>query len=68
MERHDLRQLAVVGEQGRMLGALLIEDVVDVLAQEAMEDVYRIAVMGGERVAGPLRGSRTVAIVSPPWR
>ena len=57
MERYDLRQLAVVDGQNRLLGVILIEDVVDVLDEEATEDMYSIAGIGGERVFGALTGS-----------
>ena len=57
MERYDLRQLAVVDGQNRLLGVILIEDVVDVLDEEATEDIYSIAGIGGERVFGALTGS-----------
>lgn len=57
MERYDLRQLAVVDVEKRLLGVILIEDVVDVLDEEATEDMYSIAGIGGERIFGTLTGS-----------
>ena len=57
MERYDLRSLPVEDQEGRMLGVILIEDVVDVLDQEATEDMYKMAGIGGERLFGSLQGS-----------
>ncbi len=44
MLRYELRRLPVVDEQGRFLGLVTIEDVAQVLAEEAAED---IALLGG---------------------
>ncbi|MFW5972869.1 MAG: magnesium transporter, partial [Bacteroidota bacterium] len=39
MERYDLVSLAVVNEEGRLLGRITIDDVVDVIREEAEEDI-----------------------------
>ena len=57
MERYDLRQLPVVDEERRLTGVILVEDVVDVLEDEATEDLYNMTGMGGERLFGPLQRS-----------
>ena len=57
MERYDLTQLPVVDGQGRLLGVILSQDMVDVVEEEATEDMYRMASVAGERVFGPLRNS-----------
>ena len=57
MERYNLSQLAVVDGQGKLLGVILSEDIVDVVVVEATEDMYRIASVAGERIFGPLRNS-----------
>ena len=57
MERYDLTQLPVVDGQGRLLGVILSQDMVDVVVEEATEDMYRMASVAGERVFGPLRNS-----------
>ena len=57
MERYDLSQLPVVDGQGRLVGVILSEDMVDVVEEEATEDMYRMASVAGERVFGPLRNS-----------
>ena len=57
MERYDLSHLPVVDGQSRLVGVILSEDLVDVVEEEATEDMYRMASMAGERVFGPLRNS-----------
>ena len=57
MERYNLGQLPVVDGQGRLAGVILAEDMVDVVEEEATEDMYRMASVAGERVFGPLRNS-----------
>jgi magnesium transporter len=57
MERYNLNQLPVVDQDGRLIGVILAEDMVDVVEEEATEDMYRIAGIPGERVFGPLRSS-----------
>ena len=44
MLRYDVNRLPVVDKHGRFLGAITVEDVADVLAEEAAED---IALLGG---------------------
>ena len=57
MERYNLSQLPVVDGRGRLMGVILSEDMVDVVEEEATEDMYRIASVAGERVFGPLSNS-----------
>ena len=57
MERYNLSQLPVIDQDGQLTGVILAEDMVDVVEQEATEDMYRIASVAGERVMGPLRNS-----------
>ena len=57
MERYDLNNLPVVDEERRLIGVILVEDVVDVLDEEATEDMYRMTGIGGERLFGPLPSS-----------
>ena len=40
-----------------MIGVILVQDVVDVLKEEATEDMYRMTGIGGERLFGPMFGS-----------
>jgi magnesium transporter len=57
MERYNLNQLPVVDQEGRLMGVILAEDMVDVVEEEATEDMYRMAGIAGERVLGPLKNS-----------
>ena len=57
MERYNLRHLPVLDHEERLIGIIQLEDVVDVVTEEATEDMYRIAGITGERVMGPLAGS-----------
>jgi magnesium transporter len=41
MSRYDLLALPVVGDDGRLVGVITIDDVVDVLVDEATEDIQR---------------------------
>jgi len=43
MARYDLSALPVVDDAGRLLGVITVDDVVDVLEEEATEDIYRLA-------------------------
>ncbi|MFH1633177.1 MAG: magnesium transporter [Chloroflexota bacterium] len=43
MTRYDLSALPVVDEQGRLVGVITHDDILDVLEDEATEDIYRLA-------------------------
>ncbi len=47
MQRYDLVTLPVVGADGRMLGRITIDDVVDVIREEAEEDIQLMSGMSG---------------------
>jgi len=52
MERYDLVALPVVARGGRLLGQISIDDVVDVIREEAEEDIQRAAgVVGDEELS-----------------
>ena len=57
MERYNLNQLPVVNEEKQLVGVILSEDVIDVVEEEATEDMYKLAGISGERVSGPVRAS-----------
>ena len=57
MQRYNLSLLPVVDGEGRLAGVVLAEDLMGVVAEEATEDMFRIASVGGERIAGPLTNS-----------
>lgn len=48
MARYDLTSLPVVDEHRRLLGAILVEDVFDVVEEEATEDMYHMVGMSEE--------------------
>ena len=55
VQRDDLTQLPVVDDQGRALGVILGEDILDVIEEEATEDMLRLAsIAGAERVLNPI--------------
>ncbi len=52
MERYDLVALPVVSEGGRLLGRITIDDVVDVIREEAEEDLQRaVGIRGDEELS-----------------
>lgn len=57
MQRYNLNMLPVLDGGGRLSGVILAEDLIDVVAEEATEDMFRIASVGGERISGPLTNS-----------
>ena len=50
-EQYDLVSAAVVDEAERLVGVLTIDDVVDVIQQEADEDIKRLAGVGDEELS-----------------
>ena len=48
MERYDLVTLPVVSAGGRMLGRITIDDIVDVIREEAEEDLQRASGIAGD--------------------
>ncbi|MCW5721855.1 MAG: magnesium transporter [Devosia sp.] len=63
-ERYDLVEVGVVDESGRLVGVLTIDDMVDVITEEADEDIKLLAGVGDEDVS-----DRTVDTVRSrlPW-
>jgi len=58
MSRYSLLALPVVDEAGRLLGMITHDDLIDVIEEEATEDIYRLAgVLEEERAFGPVRAS-----------
>ena len=54
VERYDLLQVPVVDASRRLLGAIGVDDVIDVIHEEATEDIQRLAgVAGDETVLDP---------------
>ncbi|MEC9342938.1 MAG: magnesium transporter [Pseudomonadota bacterium] len=50
-ERYDLLSAAVVDDTNRLVGVLTIDDVVDVISQEAEEDILRLGGVGDEELS-----------------
>ncbi len=50
-EQYDLLSAAVVDENERLVGVLTIDDVVDVIQQEAQEDLMRMGGVGDEELS-----------------
>jgi magnesium transporter len=50
-EQYDLLSAAVVDENERLVGVLTIDDVVDVIQQEAAEDLMRLGGVGDEELS-----------------
>ncbi len=46
MKRYDLLALPVVDADGRLVGVVNYDDIVDVMEEEATEDIYRLANVG----------------------
>lgn len=49
--RYDLVSLPVVDEEGKLVGLIMVDDVVDVLEEEATEDIYKLANLSQEEEA-----------------
>lgn len=54
-ERYDLIEVAVIDESKRLVGVLTIDDIVDVIHEEAGEDIHRLAGVGDEDISGNVR-------------
>ena len=57
MQRYNVNELPVVDANGVLRGIIMGDDVLDVLKEEATEDMYRLAGVGHEAVFGPLAGA-----------
>ncbi len=58
MGRYNLRRLAVVDDNGKLMGILKLEHMIDVFEDEATEDMYRMIGVGDEEKAlGPFWGA-----------
>ena len=55
---YNLLAIPVVDEENKLVGIITVDDVIDVIKDEATEDIYRLAgVTGDERVFTPARES-----------
>ncbi len=63
--KYDLVSLPVVDEQNRLLGVISVDDVLDIVQEEASEDIFRIA--GSDAAELERRTPYQVAILRLPW-
>jgi magnesium transporter len=63
-EQYDLLSAAVVDENERLVGVLTIDDVVDVIQQEAEEDLLRMGGVGDEELSDSVRDTSRSRV---PW-
>jgi magnesium transporter len=58
VSKYDLLALPLVDHDGRLMGLITVDDVIDVIADETTEDMYKMAGVGiKERAFSPLRES-----------
>ncbi len=50
-ERYNLLSVGVVDEEGRLVGVITIDDIVDIIEEEADEDIKRLAGVGDEEIS-----------------
>ncbi|OHV85327.1 magnesium transporter [Ensifer sp. LCM 4579] len=63
-EQYDLLSAAVVDDNGRLVGVLTIDDVVDVIQEEAEEDFLRMSGVGDEELSDTITDASRSRI---PW-
>ncbi len=63
--KYDLVSLPVVDERNRLLGAITVDDVIDIVEEEASEDIFRIA--GSDAAELERRTPYQVALLRLPW-
>ncbi|RUT32958.1 magnesium transporter [Arsenicitalea aurantiaca] len=56
-ERYDLVEVPVVDANKRLVGVLTIDDIVDVIQEEASEDIRRMAGVGDEEISDKVTGA-----------
>jgi len=65
VSKYDLLALPIVDHDGRLLGLITVDDVIDVIADETTEDMYKMAGVGiKERAFSSLRESAARRV---PW-
>lgn len=63
-EQYDLLSAAVVDQNGRLVGVLTIDDVVDVIQEEAQEDLMRLGGVGDEELSDSVASASRSRV---PW-
>ncbi len=56
-ERYDLISAPVTDEDGRMVGVITVDDIIDVIEEEADEDIRRLAGVGDEEISDTILGA-----------
>lgn len=58
IRKYDLLALPVVDEESRLVGMITVDDIIDVIQEEATEDMYRmIGLSAEEKVSNPIKVS-----------
>ncbi len=57
ISRFNVSEMPVVEEDGRLAGLIRAEDALEVVQENATEDMFRMAGIGEERITGPLTDS-----------
>ena len=65
VDKYDLVAIPVVDRTNRLLGTISVESVVDIMRQEASEDIFRMA--GSDASELDRRSPRRIAIMRLPW-
>jgi len=63
--KYDLVTVPVVDGQNRLVGTITVDDVMDVVQEEASEDIFRMA--GSDAAELERRSPRQVALLRLPW-
>ncbi len=63
--RYDLMAVPVVDDDGRLVGQITVDDVMDVIVEEATEDIYKMAGTSDEEMERP--SVLGVVVVRLPW-
>jgi magnesium transporter len=65
VSKYDLVAVPVVDAERRLLGTISVEDVIDVLGEEASEDIFRLA--GSDAAELERRSPPRIALLRLPW-
>jgi len=63
--KYDLVAIAVVDKRHRLVGTITVDDVVDILREEATEDIFRMA--GSDAAELERRSPQQIALMRLPW-
>jgi len=63
--KYDLVAIAVVDKRHRLVGTITVDDVVDILREEATEDIFRMA--GSDAAELERRSPQRIALMRLPW-